>query len=87
MECPRCKQNLNESNHCKECNISICPECGSVSPYDKKVSMPVAILLVLLSPIVLVGYLLLPMEFQMIVGYRLFKKPTCENCGSQYAVK
>ena len=86
MECPICKENLNESNYCRKCNVSICPKCTLYAPYKKQLSIPKAILFTMLLPILLIGYILLPLELQTLFAYRL-KKPNCVNCGSKYIVK
>jgi len=77
--CPSCGSNEKGDEYCKSL---VCPFCGNTQHYSTSVSWPVAILLLILLPLVLmVGLFLIWLLIDLYLISLLISAPKCTGCG------
>ena len=87
-DCPKCKSKLPPNRYCPNCNIFVCPSCGSYQ--GKKTNswirtilyIPIFILLLLpfFTVLPMVGFAWI-MLYALIIRY--FTAEQCKNCGDK----
>lgn len=82
QSCPTCGNNESDDEYCKNCKSLVCPFCGSAQHYSTSVSWPVAILLLIFLPVVLmVGLFSTWLLIDAYLIYLLVSAPHCAGCG------